>query len=136
MDSKSGYADSRTASLRDLSWFNLLFNIYIHYLPDTISRKYGYADDLAILTAHWEWKKTESTLSQYMSTLALYPRQWRIKLSEGKKTISTVFHLNNKETKRELDVYINTRRLIKPPAYNHLPWCQAWQDTLQDTPTY
>ena len=54
-----------------------------------------------------------------MSTLPLYPRQWRIKLSEGKKTVSTVFHLNNKETKRELDVYINTRRLIKPPAYNH-----------------
>ena len=40
----------------------LLFNIYIHDLPDTISRKYGYADDLAIPTAHWEWKKIESTL--------------------------------------------------------------------------
>ena len=27
----------------------LLFNIYIHNLPDTMSRKYGYADDLAII---------------------------------------------------------------------------------------
>ena len=88
----------------------LQFNIYIHDLPDTISRKYGYADDLAILTSHREWKKIGSTLSQDMSTLALYLREWRLKLSEG-KTVSKVFHLNNKEAKRELDVYINTRRL-------------------------
>ena len=87
----------------------LLFNVYIHDLPDTITRKYGYADDLVILTAHREWKKIESTLSQDMSTLDLYLRQWRLKLNEG-KTVSTVFHLNNKEAKRELDVYINTRR--------------------------
>ena len=86
----------------------LLFNIYINDLPDTISRKYGYADDLAILTAHREWKKIESTLSQDMSTLALYLRQWQLKLSEG-KTVSTVFHLNNKEAKRDLGVYINMR---------------------------
>ena len=40
----------------------LLFNIYIHDLTDTVSNKYGYADDLAILTTHREWKKIESTL--------------------------------------------------------------------------
>ena len=47
-----------------------------------------------------------------MSTLALYLRKWRLKLSDG-KTVSTVFHLKNKEAKvkRKLDVYINTRRL-------------------------
>ena len=78
----------------------LLFNIYINDLPDTISKKYGYADDLAILTAHREWKKIEGTLSQDMSTLALY---LRLKLCEG-ETVSIVFHLNNKEAKRELDV--------------------------------
>ena len=43
----------------------LLFNIYIHNLPDTISRKYGYADDLAILAVHWEWKKIELLLSTH-----------------------------------------------------------------------
>ena len=111
----------------------LLFNIYIHYLPDTISRKYGYADDLAILTAHWEWKKTESTLSQDMSTLALYLRQWRLKLSEG-KTVWTVFHLNNKEAKRELHVYINTRRLNFQPTTTYLG--VKLDRTLQDTPAY
>ena len=53
MDSKAGYADSRTASPRDVL-APLLFNIYIHDLPDTIFRKYGYADDMAILTGHQE----------------------------------------------------------------------------------
>ena len=42
--------------------------------------------------------------------MALYLRQWRLKLSEV-KTVSTVFHLNNKEAKHELDVHIDTRRL-------------------------
>ena len=97
----------------------LLFNIYIHDLPDTISRKYGYANDLAIPTAHREWKKIESILSQDMSTLALYLRQWRLKLSEG-KTVFTVFHLKNKEAKRELDVYINTRRFNFQPTTTYL----------------
>ena len=53
----------------------LLFNIYIHDLPDSISKKYGYVDDLAIPSAHQEWKKIVSTLSQDMSTLALYLRK-------------------------------------------------------------
>ena len=85
----------------------------------TISRKYGYADDLAILTGNREWKKIESALSQDMSTLTLYPRQWRLKLSDG-KTVSTVFHLNNKEAKCKLDVYINTRRLNFQPTTTYL----------------
>ena len=74
----------------------LLFNIYIHtsLIPSPIN--YGYADDLTILTAHREWKRIDSTLSQDM-------RQWILKLSED-KTVSTVFHLNIKEAKRELNV--------------------------------
>ena len=33
----------------------LLFNIYISDLPNTISRKYAYADDLAIMHAVGDW---------------------------------------------------------------------------------
>ena len=119
-DSKADYADSRTVFPRDLSWPHCCStSTSINDLPDTISKKYGYANDLAILTANREWKKTESTLSQDMSTLALYLRQWRLKLSEG-KTVSTVFHLNNKEAKRELHVYIDTRRLNFQPKTTYL----------------
>ena len=34
----------------------MLFNIYISDLPETSSRKYGYADDLAILLRRPSWK--------------------------------------------------------------------------------
>ena len=60
-----------------------------------------------------------STRSQVMSTFALYLRQWRLKLSEG-KTVSAVFHLNNKEAKRELDVCIDTRGLNFQPTTTYL----------------
>ena len=39
--------------------------------------------------------------------------------AEG-KTVSTVFHLSNKEAKRELDVYINTRCLNLQPTATYL----------------
>ena len=80
---------------------------------------YGNVDDLAILTTHREWKKIESNLSQDMSTLALYLRQLRLKL-RGDKTVSTVLHLDNKEAKRELDGYINTRLLKFQPTTTYL----------------
>jgi len=37
----------------------LLFNIYISDLPTTISRKYAYADDLAIMHADVDWQTVE-----------------------------------------------------------------------------
>ena len=110
-------SDGQQSSLRRLKNGVLQGSGLAHDLPDTISKKYGYADDLAILTSHRELKKIEITLSQDMSTLALYLRQWWLKLSKGKgKTVSTVFHLNNKEAKRELDVYIDSRRLNFQPT--------------------
>ncbi len=74
----------------------LLFNIYIHDLPETTSKKYGYADDIAILATHKQWVNIEEDLSKDMDILSAYLRNWRLKLSEG-KTVSTAFHLNNKE---------------------------------------
>ena len=53
-----------------------------------------------------------------MSTLSAYLQTWRLKLSHT-KTVTAAFHLNNRETKRELKVY-NKGRL--------LPFCA--------TPTY
>ena len=41
----------------------ILFNIYISYLPTTISRKYAYADDLAIMHADGDWQVVEGALS-------------------------------------------------------------------------
>ena len=48
----------------------LLFNIYIYKydLSSMISRKFAYADDLALLHSFGNWKDLEGTLSQDMST--------------------------------------------------------------------
>ena len=50
----------------------LLFNMYTYDLPSMISRKFAYADDLALLHSSGNWKDLEGTLSQDMSTLSAY----------------------------------------------------------------
>ena len=83
-----------------------LFNIYISDIPKTASKQYGYADDLALLTAHQTWEKVEETLNQDMQSISEYLSRWRLKLSTA-KTTTTAFHLNNRDTHRPLDVVMN-----------------------------
>ena len=77
----------------------LLFNIYTYDLPSMISRKFAYADDLALLYSSGNWKDLEGTLSQDMSTLSAYLQTWRLKLNHS-RTVTAAFHLNNREAKR------------------------------------
>ena len=89
----------------------LLFNIYISDLPATISRKYAYADDQAIMHADGDdWLGVEGALTKDMATLGEYLQTWKLKLSTT-KTVLAVFHLNNKEAKRELKVNFNNETL-------------------------
>ena len=97
----------------------LLFNIYTYDFPSMISRKFAYADDLALLHSSGNWKDLERTLSQDMSTLSAYLHTWRLKLSHT-KTVTTAFHLNNREAKRELKVYNNSRLLPFCPTPTYL----------------
>jgi len=50
----------------------LLFNIYISDLPNIVSRKYAYADDLAIMHADGNWQAVEGALSKDMATAGEY----------------------------------------------------------------
>ncbi|CAM4567709.1 unnamed protein product [Leuciscus chuanchicus] len=88
----------------------MLFNIYIHDLPETTSRKYGYADDLAIMMRRKTWEQIQASLNQDMDTLAAYLREWRLQLSID-KTVVAAYHLNNSEARRELDIFVNNKRL-------------------------
>ena len=97
----------------------LLFNIYTYDLPSMISRKYAYADDLALLHSSENWKDLEGTLSQDMSTLSAYLQTWRLKLSHT-KMVTAAFYLNNREAKRELKVYNNGRLLPFCPTPTYL----------------
>ena len=42
----------------------MLLNVYIHDLPDTIFKKYGYADDLAVQFTDKYWERINSALTQ------------------------------------------------------------------------
>ena len=97
----------------------LLFNIYTYDLPSTTSRKYVYADDLALLHSSGDWKALEGTLSQDMATLSAYLQTWRLKLSHT-KTVTAAFHLHNREAKRELSVYNNGKVLPFCPVPTYL----------------
>ena len=98
----------------------LLFNIYTYNLPSMISRKFAYADDLALLHSSGNWKDLEGgTLSQDKSTLSAYHQTCRLKLSHT-KTVTAAFHLNNREAKRELKVYNNGRLLPFCPTPTYL----------------
>ena len=50
-----------------------------------------------------------------MITLSAYLKSWRLKLS-NKKTVTTAFRLNNRETKRERNVYNNCKLLPSCPV--------------------
>ena len=97
----------------------LLCNIYIHDLPDTMSRKYGYADDLAIMLRLASWEDMEDGLNRDMGILAEYLQRWRLQLSI-RKTTAVAFHLNSQEAKRELDIVVNYKHLSFHAAPTYL----------------
>ena len=72
----------------------------------TVGRKFAYAYDLAILHYASDWKALEETLTQDMATLSSYLYKWTLKLSTA-KTVSAVFHLYNKDARRELTIFVN-----------------------------
>ena len=54
-----------------------------------------------------------------MTTISTYLQTWRLQLSHT-KTVTTAFHLNNREAKRELNVYNNGKRLPFCPVPTYL----------------
>ena len=87
-------------------------------LPTTVSRKYACANDLPIIHADANCQTVEGVLSKDMATVGEYLQTWKLKLST-KKAVLAVFHLNNKEAKRELKVNYNNETLpcCSEPTY-------------------
>lgn len=99
----------------------MLFNIYIHDPPETTSRKYGYADDLAIMMRRPTWQEgMEDGLNQDMGILVAYLHKWRLQLSIG-KTVSAAYTTSTTgKQKRELDVFVDNKRLEFQQAPRYL----------------
>ena len=83
------------------------------------SQKYAYADDLALLYASRDWKAMEDNLSQDMTTLSSYLQTWSIKLSNT-KMMTAIFHVNNRDAKREPNVYNNNNLFPACPVSSYL----------------
>jgi len=58
--------------------------------------------------------ETERTLTADLAHLAKYCQQWRLKPSTS-KTVTSVFHLHNKRSSRELNIYMNGQSLKHDP---------------------
>ena len=97
----------------------MLINILISDLPESKYRKNGYADDLTILLRRPSWKEMEESPNKDMIILVDYLRKWRLQLSIG-KPVSAAYHLNNREAKREMDVFVDNKRLVFQQAPKYL----------------
>jgi len=110
----------------------LLFNTYISDLPTTISRKYAYADDLAIMYADGDWLAVEGVLSKGMATVSEHLQTRKLKFGIT-KTVSAIFYLKNKEAKRELKVNHNNETLCFCSEPNTSEWCWTGRSRNADT---
>jgi len=65
-----------------------------------------------------DWQAAEVVLSKVMATISKYLQTWKLNLSTT-KILPAVFHLNNKEAKRQLNVYRNNEILpfCREPKY-------------------
>ena len=86
-------------------------------IHSTRSCHYGYAD-LALLYSNKSWEKLEKILSADMCVIADFLSALKLKLNVT-KTTSTAFHVNNKETKRQLAVNVRGNT----PPNNPNPTC-------------
>lgn len=84
----------------------ILFNLYIHDIPDTISRKIQYADDLALVYQSKSFENCENVLTNDLSTLSSYFHKWRLQPNPNKTEVSA-FHLHNMEAQKKLQVTLD-----------------------------
>ena len=81
----------------------LLFNLYTSDLPETQSKKYIYADDIALMISGKTFGPIEQPISEDLDNMSRYFNNWRLKINTG-KTVCTSFHLAHRLAKYQLQV--------------------------------
>lgn len=74
----------------------LLFNIYISDLPVTTSRKFIYADDIALVSQNPDFQTSEDKLSRDLERMDEFFTIWRLR-PNIRKTEAACFHLCNRQ---------------------------------------
>lgn len=93
-----------------------LFNLYISDLPQTRSKKFGYADDLALAACSKTIDEASNILTEDLSMMSNYFADWRLTPNMNKTEVSS-FHLNNRQAHKQPVVYFNNHLL----RYNPFP---------------
>lgn len=94
------------------------FNLYINDLPETMSRKFPFADDLALAMQTVDLIDAETILTNDMKTMDKYYTEWHLCLN-AEKTESCAFHLNNQLANAQLDIRVRDETIPynKNPKY-------------------
>ena len=87
-----------------------LFNVYISDMPQCQSFTLGYADDWGLAHQSKEWKEIEEVLSKDTTRLKEYFDKWYLRMNTT-KSVSASFHLNNKEARKELNIFVEHTKL-------------------------
>ena len=88
----------------------ILFNLYTSDLPLTESRKFIYADDMALTFQNKSIEIIENKLSTDLDIMNNYFKNWRLSLNPSKTEVSC-FHLDNHQKKKTLNITLNNKTL-------------------------
>ena len=117
----------------------MLFNIYTNGQPaQADTRSFIYADDLCIASRGNDFNNTEASLTSALSTMTTYYDTNQLSANHSKTQVC-VFHLRNREAKRELNVVWNGTRLSNTttPVYLgvHLDRTLCYKTHIEKTKT-
>jgi hypothetical protein len=96
-----------------------LFNAYIADITETSSRKFMYEDDVALVTQARSFAELENMLNADLDKLQKYFHKWHLTLNPG-KSVTRTFHLNNRETKKELEILITGKKIATEDCPKYL----------------
>ena len=117
-DFKSSWRRLNNGLLQGSDLAPCLFILYISDLPNTVSKKFIYADNLALVYQCEDFEETEKVLEKDLRTMNDYYLDWRLKLNPNKTEVST-FHLNNRMSNKILNITFNDIQIVhnKNPKY-------------------
>jgi hypothetical protein len=84
-------------------------------MPPTTSRKFVYADDLAILSQAHKFTELNTNLNKDLEILEKYFKKWHL-IPNPTKTVSSVFHLNNAKAGQALHLNFCQQGLKHDPT--------------------
>ena len=79
-------------------------------MPTSQCLQLGYADDWVLAHQSKDWNEIEQKLSDETSNLKKYFDKWYLKMNTV-KSVSTTFHLNNKQATKTLNIVVEGHTL-------------------------